>query len=501
MTVASPPAGPAGTLTFADAGNRAHLSRLVNSGRAMRLAPGVYAVDATLPAERVAREHRFRLIAHYWPGSILCDRTALSGGEPVEGWVFVCHPEPARTSDLTLPGLTVSARVGPGVLPGDMPAPEGLHFSGSVRSLIENIPGAGRPPQDRPHRAAGVVAVEDRLDGEARTGGPGRINNMLNELDVIGHYLPAPAVELVKRRLVGLLGTVTGGQPASERLRARLAGQPFDQHRIEMFSRFAGLLTDTAPTPRAAIGPADRWSWLPFFEAYFSNFIEGTQFSVEEARRIAIDGQESAGRPADSHDIRATYRLANHPEHSTATPKTATELLDLLREQHAILLAARPDKRPGMFKDQRNYAGGYAFVEPDLVEGTLTRGFEALAPVTDAFQRAIALMLLITECHPFDDGNGRIARLFANAALSAAGQVRVVIPTAYRNDYLAGLSSVSNQAGRGEALLAVMGFAQKWTAHVDWSTYDRADQQMTTSNAYIDAGTAERTGQRLRLPD
>lgn len=500
MDVASRATTPAGILTFADEGNRAHLSRLVRSGRALRLALGVYAVGATLPPERVAYHYRFHLIAHFWPGAVLCDQTALSGGEPVSGWMFVCHPEPQRTTDLALPGLTIAVRVGPGPLPGDMPAVEGLTFSGPVRTLVENIPGPGRPPQDRPPRAAGVAAVEDRIDTDARSGAAGRISAMLNQLDVIDPYLPAPAVAVVRRRLAALLGTVSGGQPASERLRARLAGQPFDQHRIEMFRGFATLLTDTAPTPRAAVGPAERWAWLPFFESYFSNFIEGTQFSVEEARRIAIDGQESAERPADSHDIRATYRLASHPEHAQATPTTGADLLDLLREQHALLLAARPDKRPGMFKEQRNYAGGYVFVDPDLLTGTLLRGFEEFAAVTDAFQRAVAVMLLITECHPFDDGNGRMARLLANAALSAAGQVRIVIPTVYRNDYLAGLSGLSNGAGRGEALLAVMGFAQKWTSYVDWSTYERADTQMQASNAYLDAGAAERSGQRLRLP-
>ncbi len=46
------------------------------------------------------------------------------------------------------------------------------------------------------------------------------------------------------------------------------------------------------------------------------------------------------------------------------------------------------------------------------------------------------MMALVTECHPFDDGNGRAARLMANAELSAAGQVRLVIPTVFRNNDL-----------------------------------------------------------------
>src|SRR4051812_32546530 len=49
------------------------------------------------------------------------------------------------------------------------------------------------------------------------------------------------------------------------------------------------------------------------------------------------------------------------------------------------------------------------------------------------------------------DGSGRVARIAANAELTATGQIRIVIATVYRNNYLAGLSAVSSGAGRGEA--------------------------------------------------
>lgn len=500
MNVAGRAGHPAGQLAFADRSNAAHLSRLTKAGKAMRLAPGVYAVGATLPPDRVAYHFRFALINYVWPGAVLCDRTALAGGEPVDGWLFVCHPDPPRAADLVLPSLSVAARVGPGPLPGDMPMPYELYLSGPARGLVENIRGRGRPASGRPHRAAGAAVAEDRLDTEARTGGAGRIRNLLAQLDVVGPQLPTAAVDVVRSRLTALLGTASTGAPVSERLRARLSGQPYDQRCLNMFTSFAALLTDTAPVPRPAVGPAHRWEWLPFFEAYFSNFIEGTQFSVGEARRIAIDGQDAAGRPQDSHDISATFRIAADAELSSTTPRSGDHLLELLHEQHHVLLSARPDKRPGMFKQQPNYAGGYAFVQPDLVVGTLLRGFDAFSGVTDAFQRAAALMLLVAECHPFDDGNGRMARLIANSELSAAGQIRIVLPTVYRNNYLAALAGVSNGAGRGEALLAVLAFAQKWTSYVDWSSYELADRQMTASNAYLDSGAAELAGIRLRLP-
>jgi fido (protein-threonine AMPylation protein) len=491
---------PAGSLRLASQASKSHLSRLAKSGRAVRLATSIYVVDGTLPPEALARHHALTIASAVWPGAVLCDRSAFAGPVPADGWLYLCQPRLTRHSDLVLPGVTISPRVGPEQCPGDVPLPGGLFQAGYARSLVENVTAPGRPPKGRPARQAGTKAVEDRIDEMARTGGAGRIRNVLSELDVIAAHFDRRPVGLVRRRLTAVLGSASGDTPVSSRLRARLAGLPYDEHRVQLLSSLVGTLDHTAPEPVPLLGPSSRWRWLAFFEAYFSNFIEGTEFGVEEARSIAVDGFVPAARPADAHDIAATYLLVSDPSTSARTPATADDLLDMLGEQHSILLAARPDKRPGMFKERPNYAGGYAFVAPDLVEGTLRRGFAALDPLTDPFQRAVALMFLITECHPFDDGNGRMARAISNAALSAGGQVRIIIPTVYRNNYLAALSGLSNQAGAGESLIAVLRFAQRWTARIDWSGFEQANEQLTATNAFIDPGLADRTGQRLMLP-
>ena len=494
------PRDPAGDLVLATPKNKASLSRQARSGAAVRVAPNVYLVGATLPVEHSIRHHRTRIISVFWPGGVLCDRTALAGGQPTDGWVFIAHPAPPRQSDLVLPGVTISPRVGPGPLPGDMPMPDGLYVSGPARTLVENISAPGRPPIGRPARQAGTTVVEDRIDDLARRGGAGNVLDVLNQLEVVAGSLPPRAVTVVRDRLVAVLGTSTGAKPTSERLTARLSGEPFDEHRLEMMRAITELLGETAPQPRAEFGDHTRWTWEPFFEAYFSNFIEGTEFGVDEARRIAIEGEIPPERPADAHDVAATYRIVSDPATRSLTAATADELVELMRDQHRIMLAARPDKHPGVFKDKPNFAGGYAFVEPTLVLGTLRRGFDVLARLSDPFQKAVALMLLVTECHPFDDGNGRIARIMANAVLSAAGQVRIIIPTVFRNNYLAGLSGVSNGNGRGETLIAVLQFAQKWTGVMDWSTFGGADEALKRLNAYTDPRIAEASGISLRLP-
>lgn len=492
----APSQPPHGQLAFASEATKARLSRWVKAGRAQRLAPGTYVVGAVLPLADVVHHHRYELVAHFWPDGVVCAASALAGGFAVGGELYV-SVRGGRRAPLELPGMTIRPVAGPGPLPGDTPMPAGLHMSGPARVLVENVEiGPGRPSRHR----AGLRAVEDRIDALARSGGVGRIQHVLEQLDGIAGAFEADAVGLVRDRLAAVLGTTTDAVLSSPLLAARLAGTPFDGHRISMIERLVDILTERPPVPRPATAPHERWDWLPFFEAYFSNFIEGTRFEVAEARRIAIDGIPSAGRLEDAHDVAATYRLAVDPADRTAVPRNGDDLVALLSDRHRVLRAARPDKRPGHLKDRPNVAGGYEFVAPDLVVGTLLRGFAVLDRLHDPLARAVAMMALVTECHPFDDGNGRVARLTANAELSYAGEVRIVIPTVYRNNYLAGLNALSNGTGKGAPLVAVLDFAQRWTGAMDWSSYDGADAALHLCNAYLDPVQAETMNRTLRLP-
>lgn len=133
--------------------------------------------------------------------------------------------------------------------------------------------------------------------------------------------------------------------------------------------------------------------------------------------------------------------------------------VEYLRHTHAVIHAQLTDKRPGEFK---------------------TKGNRALP---HAFQRAVALMFVISEVHPFDDGNGRVARAFMNAELVARKQSRIIIPTVYRDDYLQGLRNLARQS-HPDTLIAVLAYAQRWTAAIDWSEFTRAEQQLTACHAF-----------------
>lgn len=126
-------------------------------------------------------------------------------------------------------------------------------------------------------------------------------------------------------------------------------------------------------------------------------------------------------------------------------PATPDYLLRLLRERHAILLQARKTKNPGEFKDKNNRAGTTEVVDKELVPGTIKRGFDWYSLLQHPFARAADMIFMISEVHPFLDGNRRIARVMMNAEVSVKGMAKIIIPTVYREDYMDALKKLTKQ--------------------------------------------------------
>lgn len=158
------------------------------------------------------------------------------------------------------------------------------------------------------------------------------------------------------------------------------------------------------------------------------------------------------------------------------------------------MMGAHPTKLPGQWKDRRNRAGATEFVAPELVPGTLRAGWDEGQVIDSPFQQAVYLMFVVSEVHPFIDGNGRSARLTMNSALAAAGDHRIIIPTILRLDYLSALTRATNRGGP-DALYRVLDFAQRWVSRGDWSTIATGLSYSRATNALIDARSAETIAQ------
>ena len=342
--------------------------------------------------------------------------------------------------------------------------------------------------------------LADWIDHLCAVDGAERVSKYRDAAEALADTLDvSPArVETLNEIVGAALGTrdSTSGSTA---MKARAAGIPFDQGRVLLFELLANHLRDVVTTHPALPADAARRATLPFWEAYFSNFIEGTEFTPDEAERIVFEGEVPAARPEDAHDVLGTYQLVADETEMRRRTGSADEFIELLGDWHRLILGGRPDKRPGKFKLYPNQAGNTVFVAPDLVEGTLRRGYEILESLNTPTQRGTYAAFLVAEVHPFDDGNGRLARAVMNAEYVAGDEQRAVIPTISRNDHLRALRRLSRQ-DRPDLFVTYLDRVRRWSARVDWSTLAIARALLDRTNAFVDANDAEDRGLQLLDP-
>jgi fido (protein-threonine AMPylation protein) len=481
-------------LLFADVGNRRSLARAASHGTLRRIIAGVYTADVQSPLEDVTRRYLYQILEHERPGIVITDACARTG-QPVGGLLLACSARQQR--DLDLPGVIVRLRTGPGPQPDDMVLAAGVWLAGPVRGLLDNLSLARGAASRRLSRSDIELWLEELLDNR----GEDYLNRLRQQARTQAAALGrAREVDILDRLIGTLLGTRTDTALTHRQDIARVAGAPVDAVRLRLFEQLASWLADQPPN-LALEQPelAERRLLLPFYEAYFSNFIEGTEFTLDEAARIALDGRLSVDRPQDAHDVSGTYEIVADRQEMRRRPANPTELEHLLQTRHRRLLGGRPEMKPGAYKTNDNLAGSTVFVAWPKVSGTLTAGLDPYLSISDPFARAVYMMFFISEVHPFRDGNGRIARIMMNAELVAADQVRIVIPTVYRENYLAALRAAT-RTQHFDALYRMLDFARRFTARVDFSSRASAEADLARTNALLDAVEAERNGLRLQLP-
>ncbi len=474
----------------------AAIRRAVAAGKARKVAGRLYTRNMDDPLEQVARRNWSRIAAHYFPGAVVVDRSAFEARPSTDGSLFLdAGPDYAGRRPLRLPGLTLRPRRGPGPAPGDMPHLDGLHFSSRPRAMLDNV---------RSSRARGGVArtlsaaeVEDELTQAAALRGTKALNELRDQARDLAGPLGAGEEMAALDDLIGAILGTRDVSLATAAARASRVGLGFDARRVELFEILQAALLRGALEGREdqpASFPA-----LSFIEAYFSNWIEGTEFELHEAEQIVFERAVPEGRVEDAHDIIGTFDLVNDPLKRKQLPDGPDDLLDLLRSHHRLMLERRPQANPGALKTRVNRAGGTTFVHPDLVAGTLREGYRFYETLPTGLSRGIFLMFLVSEVHPFADGNGRVGRVLMNAALSAAGEQRIVIPIVYRDDYLQGLRALS-RSDNPQPLIRVLDYAQGYAAAIDWSDLRTAERMLEDTNAFIPPETAEGRGVRLQPP-
>lgn len=466
------------------------------TGKLRKLGPRLYTTNMIDTPEHVVRRNVWELVSLYCPGALITDRTGIENKPATDGSVFVVSD---RSKKVVLPGLTIAPRKAEGPSTYDRRFLNNLFLATRGRALLENM---------RPSRAKKGVSrtlsrseIEDFLDREVSLGGEDAINTLRDEARAVSKILNMANEMAELDRLIGtILGSRDDATITSPPALARISGEPYDRSRVNLFEMLRSELSTRPPVLLSSAElNANGIANLAFFESYFSNFIEGTEFEIDEAIDIVFNNIIPNERPGDAHDILGTFQVASNLMEMKKTPNDVDGFIQLLKYRHAVIMSGRPEKLPGNFKRTANRAGSTQFVSPELVTGTLKRGFEFYQTLSDPFARATFMMFLVSEVHPFADGNGRTARIMMNADLISAGQQRIIIPIVYRNNYLAALKTLSQETS-AEPLIAVLSFAQKYTSMIPWMDRHSAHKSMEDTHAFVDPRDADDQGVRLILP-
>ena len=113
------------------------ISRRVAAGRLRKLATRLYTDNLEDDAPEIVRRNLWDIVAGYFPGALVGDRTALELKPAADGSVCLVSK---RGSEIELPGVILRPRRGAAPQEDDLPyMNRGLRLSSRVRAFLDNL--------------------------------------------------------------------------------------------------------------------------------------------------------------------------------------------------------------------------------------------------------------------------------------------------------------------------------------------------------------------------
>ena len=346
------------------------LRRATEDGRIRRLAPKLYTADLKSNPEDIVTENRWFILGR--PHTRSHDRGSFCSRRwPNSRWLpLCCHRQEANSYPLTRSaGAGTSRRTY--LWPGRRPfvGCRLTDFQRGPDSVDNMVVSRGRGK--RPPRTLLPSELEDWLARKSLVWGQKRTERLHAEAVDVAMALDAEdRIEDINR----LFGQLAGREPprpaAGRYFQAAAKGRAWDERRVEMFDRIADGLAEYDDPDLPEWLPAEEVPGeLPFFESYFSNYIEGTIFTVNEARHIVETQQPPAARPADGHDILGTYRCVVDPIGRKTVSERPAEIIAHLRNRHETIMAAGRPECPPRRLEAGEQSGGWVPVCSSQIGG------------------------------------------------------------------------------------------------------------------------------------
>ena len=458
------------------------LTKLREEGKIKKIAARIYTSNLIEPAEDIIKRNLFIILGRLYPGAILSHRSAFEFQPTKAGQIYLTY---SYTKNVKLPGVTLCFLEGSKPIDGDNVISGELYVSQKSRAFLENLQATKKVGSTT--KCLTLPELEDKLEQIIRVNGDEEINKVRDNAKEIAEKLNMQKeFEQLNKMISALLSTHTSKILSSPIAIARAFGFPYDPARLNLLKTVFQELQqqEFKNRPETNITPKSFRNFA-FFESYFSNYIEGTVFEIDEAKQIIETNKPLAARNQDSHDVLGTYQLVSNRQEMSVTPQTPDEFLQILSYRHRILLSAREDKNPGQFKDKNNFAGSTSFVDFNLVKGTLIQAFDFYKVLEHPFSKATYMMFILSEVHPFLDGNGRLARIMMNAELVKGGQSKIIIPTVFRDDYIGTLKKLTKQ-GDCFPYIRMLQRAHEFSATIYGDDINEMQDFLTQCNAFLE---------------
>lgn len=330
--------------------DRTAVSRKRRDGGLVRLAPGLYSSTLDQPGETVSRRNWMTIAGHVFPNHVVTYRSALYGPLASGGKTLFLTGSSPTVRDF--PGFNVQVSKGPGPLEGDTPFGTSLFLASRSRALLDGLKPSttGRVGERKGITREDAAEILSKIYQSA---GTEELNRIRDRARTISRALNASSEFAVLDSLCGeLLGTRTLKNPTRTGTRSRFHGEAIDTRRMDLFEKLlAHLKTNPVmgfpgrPTDRSDTSFGFDLRVLPFIDAYFSNYIEGTRFELKEAIGV-VGGTPPLHRPADSKDIIGSYILMSDRAALSEIEKMSDPpaFIGFLRKWHRVLMSGRPEK-------------------------------------------------------------------------------------------------------------------------------------------------------------
>jgi Fic family protein len=184
---------------------------------------------------------------------------------------------------------------------------------------------------------------------------------------------------------------------------------------------------------------------------YTSNAIEGNTLTAVETTLVIEQGITVAGKLLRDHleaiDHYEAMRYVRDLARRIATPLTEMDVRSLHR---LVVLRSHPEIA-GSYANQGRYvltdAGRRTFPSPAEVPSLMGDFASWLGAAADTPQTAFTAHRRLVDIHPFNDGNGRTARLQMNLMLIRGGYPPVAVRPVDRPAYIHGLQQAQDGHG------------------------------------------------------